>query len=268
MKLSINILGPIKRSNKTNDFFDCPFCNDTKGHLGVHRTKKIFSCFKCGSSGRVENLDIPVSEFRSRVNKFLHKEPKPTMNTISLSLPEFYKPIEKGSGIAYEYLKKRMVTLEEIKRFKIGFCNGGVFQDRIIVPIYNDHRLVFYVGRTYLNRVPKYLNAPVPKNGTIFKTFDGRVKLAVITEGVFDALRVGKVAPAISLLGKIVNGKAQAQSIFNSADKVLVMFDKDAVKDCVLAAMELSIFVLAKPVFIDKKDPGEMTLDEIKKYVD
>ncbi|MCK5862007.1 MAG: hypothetical protein KAH38_05950, partial [Candidatus Hydrogenedentes bacterium] len=36
---------------------NCPFCgNDTGGHLGVNKTTKIFTCWKCKTKGHIEKL--------------------------------------------------------------------------------------------------------------------------------------------------------------------------------------------------------------------
>lgn len=46
-------------------YYDCPFCNDTKGHLNIHPAKGVYRCNRCGTGGTLNSLkrelNIPQS---------------------------------------------------------------------------------------------------------------------------------------------------------------------------------------------------------------
>jgi len=71
-------------------------------------------------------------------------------------------------------------------------AHSGRYKSRIIVPIYEDGKLVYFQGRAIDKSMePKYLNPVVDKSGIIMniKKFD-RNKSIVITEGILDAWMV------------------------------------------------------------------------------
>lgn len=268
-RLSIAGLGESTRKKGNYQlYFNCPYCDDTKSHLGVHIGRGIFHCFKCNSSGRIEDIESKIDDFENRVKRFLG-EPDSKENEATpwlLSLPPFSRRILVESGLPYRYLRNRMVTKEEIQYYNMYYCNQGIFQDRIIVPIYDNQKLVYFVGRAYTNRVPKYLNAPVPKDEIIFKTFGGKVQTAVINEGIFDSIRVGKYFHSISLLGKVATER-QIQSVVESTDNALIMLDNDAYTEAFKLYQQLSVYINCKILLIKEKDPGSMNKLQIMEAI-
>lgn len=265
-RITLSGLGePVRKQGKYQLFYNCPFHEDNKGHFGVDIKRGIYHCFKCGTKGRIKDLDTPLSEFKETVENFLYGKPEQVSQGSGLvALPREYQPLSKGSGLPYTYLINREVTKQEIRNYKIGYCSTGVFQDRVIVPIYEEDKLKYYVGRTYTNREPKYLNAPFDKGGAIFKTFKGKVDRSIICEGIFDAIRIGKLYPAIALLGKVVNGSPQIASILKSTKEAFVMLDRDAESQGFYASHVLNYYLKTHVMFIKDKDPGEMSLKDLK----
>ena len=111
------------------------------------------------------------------------------------------------------------------------------------------------------------MNSNAPKDEIVFKTFDNRVDKAIVCEGIFDALRIGKVFPAISILGKVLNGSKQILEIVKSTKEAYMILDKDAEKDGFKAAMILNYYIPTKVMFIKEKDPGEMSLKQIEELL-
>lgn len=263
MKIKISGLGQIIRKTKTDDFYNCPFCDDDKGHLGVSRRKGIFHCFHCNASGKVEDLRPSLNEFNIKIKERLEQKEEIIENRIKLELPESFRKIISSYNLPYEYLSKREIISEEINKYNIGHCTKGLFAQRIIIPIYEHEELIYFVGRTYINANPRYMNSPTPKRGIIFKTFEGKVEEAIICEGIYDALRIGKVYPTISILGKVAD-KEQIKKISKLTNKARIMLDNDAYKEGFLLYNQLNVFISTKIIFINKKDPGEMNIEEIK----
>ena len=265
-RITLNGLGEPVRKKGHQLFYNCPFHEDNKGHFGVDTKRGIYHCFKCGVSGRIKDLDTPLLEFKEKIEEFLYGEKKEEAKDL-LTLPKEFKLVDRKSGMPYTYLRDREVTKQEIRNYKLGYCSSGVFQDRIIVPIYEGDKLKYYVGRTYTNRQPKYLNAPVDKGGAIFKTFKGKVDRSIICEGIFDAIRIGKLFPAIALLGKVVNGSPQIASILKSTKEAFVMLDRDAESQGFFASHVLNYYLKTHVMFIKDKDPGSMSLKDLKEML-
>uniref|UniRef100_A0A6H2A306 Putative primase n=1 Tax=viral metagenome TaxID=1070528 RepID=A0A6H2A306_9ZZZZ len=270
-RITLSGLGePVRKQGSHQLFYNCPFHEDDKGHMGVDTKRGIYHCFKCGAKGKVRDLEIPLSDFKEQVENFLYGKPDQERTNDSLSnlaLPREFQLVTKQSGLPYQYLRNREITKTEIRSYKMGYCNSGVFQDRVIVPIYEGDKLKYFVGRTYTNREPKYMNAPIEKGGTVFKTFKGLVPRAIICEGIFDAMRIGRLFPAIALLGKVVNGSAQITSILKSTKEAFVMLDRDAESQGFYASNVLNYYLKTQVMFIKDKDPGSMSLDDLRKIL-
>jgi len=268
-RLDLTFLGEPVRKKGKQLFFNCPFHEDNEGHLGIDTRRGIYHCFKCNCSGKIKELEQPLSEFKNKIEIFLNGSPEENKKQQEqLNFPEGIRLLKEDSGLPYRYMKDRDVTVEEIKKYDIRYCNSGTFMDRIIIPIYTNNNLSYYVGRTYLNKEPKYMNAPVPKAGNIFKTFNKKVDKAIICEGIFDALKIGKLFPAISILGKVLNGSEQIVSILKYTKEAYVMLDSDANKDGFIAANLLNYYIPTHVMFIKgKKDAGEMTIKELKEIL-
>ena len=134
---------------------------------------------------------------------------------------------------------------------------------RIIIPIRSGGLVKYFLGRTYLDEDPRYMNAAAPKGDLVFTTWKNKkVKQAVLCEGVFDAISVARIIPAMSALGKAVS-EAQGRKIATLCDEVIVMFDNDAKIDAFKTYEQLRRYLPTKLVFIKQKDPGEMSMKEI-----
>jgi len=279
MKLSFSGLGEYKRRRGDYQFmFNCPFHEDTNFHLGVNTKKGIYHCFKCNMSGRLSDIEIPLSSFQDRVKEILGEKPgqgraitsfqaSPRIAlTCKVSLPGESKIVSLQSGLPYRYLKLRRVTDKEIIKYKIHYCSEGLFHDRIIIPIYNiDKVLIYFVGRAYLNLNPKYLNAPVPKEEIVYRTELETTDEVVVCEGIFDALRIGKVKPAVALLGKVASRK-QINLITSHVRRLIyVMLDSDAKQEAFILYNQLSYYKKTRLILLDKKDPGSLQTEELER---
>ena len=90
---------------------------------------------------------------------------------------------------AIVYLKNRGITLVDIIRYGMGYCEEGLYANRIIVPSYSsDGELNYFVGRDIYEGGMKYKNPPVSKDviGLEIYLLIGMNQL--FYEGVFDAI--------------------------------------------------------------------------------
>ncbi len=246
-----------------HDRVKCPKCDAMKKpSLSVDRLLGLFHCFRCGFSGRTKGqfrMDLLIEEYKAQ---------RP-----GLALPEEYMPLDPyeprslRQKFALNYLLKRRVTSEQIEKYQIGFCDKGSYENRIIIPFFNGDALIYFVARTINRSEPrKYLNPTSPKGSFVFKTYTGKVKCAAVVEGVFDALSVEHVMPAIALLGK---GPTQAQidALPRHAEQVLLMLDSDAHKDSIELQERISYHIPVSNVLLKSRDPGSLTRGELYEYI-
>ena len=263
MRLNLSELSePRRKQGAHQDYYDCPFCSDSGGHMGVNTEKNIFHCFKCGASGRTSQLSFLGSFERIVKQKFGDRKPLIEESEL-VTLPVGSKAITPIDLRPYKYLRDRGITQKQIEDYELKYTITGLFAHRIIVPIKSGGLVKYFLGRTYLDEDPRYMNAAAPKGDLVFTTWKNKkVRTAVLCEGVFDAISVARVIPAMSALGKAVSD-AQAKKIKSLADEVIVMFDSDAKVDAFKTYERLGRYLPTRLVFIKHKDPGEMTTKEI-----
>lgn len=204
----------LKRSGR-NFFGLCPFHNEKSPSFSVSPDKQIFHCFGCGVGGnvitfvsKIEGLNFveTVQMLAEKANiqlptiqdsgDSLREELKSKVYKVNEFTAEFYhqnlyKPQAK---IAQEYVKKRQLSNETLKSFKIGFSgkfdelyrelkkqgfqereileSGLVnkndrgqyidrYRNRLMFPICDARgKVIAFGGRVLDDSKPKYINSP------------------------------------------------------------------------------------------------------------
>ena len=204
----------LKRSGR-NFFGLCPFHNEKSPSFSVSPDKQIFHCFGCGVGGNVFSFITQIEEINfveavqmlaERANIQLptlqdngdsqREELKAKVYKVNEFTAEFYhqnlyKPQAK---IAQEYVKKRQLSNETLKSFKIGFSgkfdelyqelkkqgfgereileSGLVnknergqyidrYRNRLMFPICDARgKVIAFGGRVLDDSKPKYINSP------------------------------------------------------------------------------------------------------------
>tara|TARA_Y100000004_G_scaffold101035_2_gene113247 strand:- start:778 stop:1695 length:918 start_codon:yes stop_codon:yes gene_type:complete len=230
-------------SNDDEHQFHCPKCNHHKLKLSVNIEKDVFKCWICDYSGtKISPLirrfaPAYYADWRSLAGEvdlskydtiFAEHVPEPPQ---IIDLPENFQTLTgkktKLKRRALKYLYSRGFTDRDILTWKIGFCDYGEYQDRVIVPSFDDDGNVnFFVARSYTDDWMKYKNPRVSKD-IIFNDlnidWDDDVILA---EGVFDAM---KCKNAVPLLGSTLRENSRLfQKICEKRPNVYLALDEDA----------------------------------------
>lgn len=230
-------------SNGTEHLFHCPKCNHHKRKMSVNVDKGVFKCWICDFSGtKISQLirryapsyyaDYRLLEGEVDLAKydtiFAEHAPEPPQ---IIDLPENFQTLTgKKTRLkhkALKYLYSRGFTDSDILTWKIGFCDFGEYQDRVIIPSFDDEGNVnFFVGRSYTDDWMKYKNPQVSKD-IIFNDlnidWDADV---ILVEGVFDAM---KCKNAIPLLGSTLREKSKLfQKICEKKPNIYLALDEDA----------------------------------------
>lgn len=257
----------------------CPLCDDRSNHGGFSPTGYGYTCFKCGKHSIYSVLSQVITE--KNLSAIINQYSNDLFVAKKLNRERAAKVIwppenaVKMPSIHAEYLHKRGFNPKQIRElFDIKFCYQiGKFKYRIIIPIYQNRRLVTYVGRdvTGLSKLP-YMNlaerlSVLPAKECIYN-LDNVSKVAIITEGIFDSWRFG--VHGVSPLG-IQFTTMQTGLLASRLDKAFVFFDNEP--QAQQKALELGEILAFQGVSVenivhtDFNDPGEMTqeiADEIK----
>jgi hypothetical protein len=182
-----------------------------------------------------------------------------------LKKPKGLNPLYKK---VVQYAKDRDISKEDIIKYNIGYCDGGIYNNRIIIPSYNsDGRLNYFIARSVFTEEKfKYKNPPVSKNVTIFENQINWKKPITLTEGVFDALAVKR--NAIPLLGKFIP-KTLMDSIYKKGVKeIKIILDKDA-QDQALYYVNyfMNNGITVTNILPTEKDAGDMGFSEVNKML-
>jgi len=246
------VLGEGKIVSKDEAMFMCPFSHHRKPKLAVNLTTQYWqSWIDTNAKGRsifalFKRLQV-ASNYFAELSKIV-KMPK-TMKLADtenqyVALPyEFNRLTETHKDFSYRnalgYLKRRGIESYDIERYDIGYCHGGDYGGRIIVPSYDaDNKLNYFLARDFTgNAYLKYKNPPVSKDVVVFENQIDFSEPLVLCEGVFDAIAIRR--NAIALLGKNIPSKLKMKMIENKVSEVYVVLDQDAMKNAVAISESL-----------------------------
>ena len=230
-------------TNEEEHQFHCPKCNHHKLKLSVNIDKGVFKCWICDYSGtkisplirrfapsyyadwRLLEGEIDLDKYDTIFADEVEAPPQ------IIDLPENFQTLTgKKTRLKQKplnYLYSRGFTDTDILNWKIGFCDFGEYQDRVIVPSFDSEGNVsFFIARSYTDDWMKYRNPKVSKD-IIFNDlnvdWDNDV---ILVEGVFDAM---KCKNAIPLLGSTLRENSLLfQKICERKPNVYLALDEDA----------------------------------------
>jgi len=160
---------------------------------------------------------------------------------------------------AMSYLKTRGITMEDICRYNIGYCETGIYRDCVVIPSYDDEGKINYFScRSYYpSNWVKYKNAPFSKDIVGFECFVNYDEPVTLVEGVFDAIAVRN--NAVPLFGTMLPTRLKEQLVIHKTKRVNIVLDNDAMREAVRAAQELWKWgVNVHLVTLPLKDPSEL----------
>ena len=262
----------------------CPFCHHHKKKLQVNLETQQWHCWVCDAKGRkiqtlLKRLQVDSKKIKKVYEIYgddyiVSATPK-KKKKVELRLPSEFKSLlvePKGLNPLYrkvvQYAKDRGITKEDIIRYNIGYCDGGIYTNRIIIPSYDrDNRLNYFIARSVFSEEKfKYKNPPVSKNVTIFENQINWQKPITLCEGVFDAMSIKR--NAIPLLGKFIP-KTLMDNIYKKGVKeIKILLDKDA-QDQALYYVNyfMNNGITVTNILPTEKDAGDMGFSEVNKML-
>ena len=262
----------------------CPFCHHHKKKLQVNLETQQWHCWVCDSKGRkiqtlLKRLHVDSKKIRKVFeiygDDYIVSSTSTDEEKVELRLPSEFKSLlvkPKGLNPLYkkvvQYAKDRGITKEDIIRYNIGYCDGGIYTNRIIIPSYDvDNRLNYFIARSvFAEEKFKYKNPPVSKNVTIFENHINWKKPITLCEGVFDAMSIKR--NAIPLLGKFIP-KTLMDSIYKKGVRdIKIVLDKDA-QDQALYYVNyfMNNGITVTNILPTEKDAGDMGFTKVNKIL-
>ena len=279
-----SVFGTGKRTARGNQAYHCPFCNHAKPKLEVNfsENKKGYNpwhCWVCGKKGtRISTL---FKQLKASSDKFteLYKlvksenEHTEVKSFKQITLPKEFKLISDSSPDligrkAWNYLKNRGITIDDVFKYNLGYCEYGNYENMIIIPSYDRNgKLNYFTGRSFLkNPYRKYKNPEASRNIIPFELFINWDLPLVLCEGPFDAIAIKR--NAIPLLGSNIQGSLMKKIVTSTVKKIYIALDSDAIKKAIKYAEEF--INEGKEVYmveLQGKDPSEMGFNDFTKLI-
>ena len=218
----VNLLNRVLKSQgqeltKENEYmWWSPFVNHHKPKLQVNIKNGKWHCWVSGQGGhnlfqlfkKVKATKKQYQELNELSDNFSFEYVPTKQENKEVKLPDEYKPMWTKSNSptykhALKYLKSRGVSEDDMIKYSIGYCEDGLYSNRIIIPSYDDEgKLNFFIGRDIFDSKLKYRNSPTPKDIIGFELFVNWEEPILLVEGALDAI-TSKVN-SIPLFGKTI----------------------------------------------------------------
>lgn len=278
-----SILGKGKINSNNNIAFHCPFCHHQKKKLEINILTQFYHCWTCNAAGRkLVILFRKLNVERKKISKLIdlldeveYRPTKTTTDTPVLQLPAAYRPlwrIDKGSPEyrnAIHYLNSRNIGIYDILKYRIGYCDNGLYSGKIIIPSYDENgSLNYFVARAYYEEDKfKHKNPPASKDIVGFELHINWNLPIILVEGAFDAIAIKR--NVIPLFGKTISNTLKTRIVRKGVKEIYICLDRDARKQ----AIEAADYFMANGVdvfFVDlpDKDPSDMGFELITEVLD
>ena len=259
----------------------CPYCGDTKSHLGFNQTYDYCSCFRCGGHNLkitlcqilgvpANTLDQILEPYQTKNKLLARLNEKEKLNKEKIELPGFPLSMQEKNYL----LERHFSPNELIEKYNIQGGGWLEWKNRIIIPIYLGGRLVSWTARTVIkDREPRYKNLEnhlsVIDPKKIFYNLDNcHGKSVALLEGPFDVLRFGD--NGICGFG-ITLTKTQILYLSERFKRIYILFDSQRIAQkkakeygMTLQGHGLDVFIVDAFSDYGCKDAGEMSPYKIR----
>ncbi len=275
----INLLSRVigntgRQLKKSNEYmFWSPFISHHKPKLQINVQTQKWHCWVSNQGGHnlfqlfkklkasKEHFDelVELVGDKKYVKRNTNKEDKKIVR-----LPNEFKPLWlDGNSIirkhAIVYLKNRGITLVDVIRYGMGYCEEGLYANRIIVPSYSsDGELNYFVGRDIYEGGMKYKNPPVSKDVIGLDLFINWNEPIDLCEGVLIRRN------AIPLFGKTIPKSLMKKIYEKQVKQIYILLDSDAIMDSIKITDDLmKNGINVYYVNLSEEDPSDMGFKKV-----
>ena len=255
LQLLESVLGKGKSTSGNNVAFFSPFTSHYKPKLEIDintttEGQNAWHCWISDKKGRsINSLFKQMNlgkQYFEQLSKIIQSAKYKNFDTEEkvievIALPEDYRPLWKPKKTpdfrnAMSYLKKRGVTIFDILKYRIGYCENGEYSGKIIIPSYDcTGQLNYFVSRAYYEADKyKHKNPKISKDIIGFDLTINWEEPIVLCEGSFDAIAIKR--NAIPLFGKIIQPNLQKKIIEKRVKDIYICLDEDAIRNALSIA--------------------------------
>ena len=288
LQLLESVLGKGKPTSGDNIAFFSPFVSHYKPKLEINinttsQGENTWHCWISDKKGRsivtlFKQLNLSKEKFE-QLNKVIESS-KYRIDTTSttkqsvLQLPEEYRPlwIQKNTPDyknAIHYLKGRGISIFDILKYRIGYCESGEYSGKIIIPSYDcTGQLNYFVSRAFYKAdTQKHKNPKISKDVIGFDLLINWSQPIILCEGAFDAIAVKR--NAIPLFGKIIQPALQKKIIEQRVRNIYICLDADALKNAIsIAEKFMSEGLNVYFIQLKSEDASELGLKRINEIIE
>jgi len=143
-----SLLGRHTRKKDDNYAYHCPICHHSKQKLEIDIDSQDYHCWVCDFKGKsikrlLDKLNASDVQYKSigAVYGKYHHQNSDKQETVIIKLPAEFKTLAVTSRDpdyinAFYYCKLRGISLNDIYKYNIGYCDTGMYSNRLIVPSY------------------------------------------------------------------------------------------------------------------------------------
>lgn len=286
LQLLESVLGKGKTTSGNNIAFFSPFTSHHKPKLEIdinttHVGENAWHCWISDKKGRsigslFKQMGLPKTYFE-QLNKIVessrYKHDVTKIVTETIALPAEYLPLwNKKTTPDYRnamcYLTSRGVTVFDILKYRIGYCESGEYSGKIIIPSYDcNGQLNYFVSRAFYTADKfKHKNPKISKDIIGFDLTVNWAEPIVICEGAFDAIAVKR--NAIPLFGKIIQPALQKKIIEKRVRDIYICLDADALRNALqIAERFMSEGINVYFVELQSEDASELGFHQIREIL-
>ena len=279
-----SVLGSGKATARNNYAYHCPLCHHHKPKLEVNFTESkkgvnLWQCWVCGKKGKTirtlfKQLKVS-SDYFQELGKLVKNVSGNTSDDVvieQLTLPKEFKSFSNNKDIiakhAYAYLKRRNITIQDVLKYNIGYCNYGRYSNMVIIPSYDSNgKLNYFTARSFENDpYIKYRNPDASRDIIPFELFINWDLPIILCEGPFDAMAIKR--NAIPLFGKNIQPSLMKKIVESKVEKIYIALDNDAMTQALKFCEQL--INVGKEVYLVElqgKDPSELGFENFTKLI-
>ena len=275
------------RVNKGWTNVTCPFCDDKTFNGGFNNAGDYYHCWKCGGhnfkQALARTVNIPFNEVDILIEQYAGRNS--VLNTLNKKQAKATKltlPTDTFTSAERKYLKERNFSPKLLhEKYKI--VGGGItgsWKYRIIIPLVLNGKIVSWTARTILSKqqqqklkIPRYKNLSIEQSivdpkSILYNLDHCEDKIAVLTEGAFDVIRMGD--GFFCSFGTELT-QSQISMIKQRFEKVFIMFDNEEEAQAKARKFGLQIASIGVEVELvdcygdfNKNDAGELNEKEVQ----
>ena len=275
------------RVNKGWTNVTCPFCDDKTFNGGFNNAGDYYHCWKCGGhnfkQALARTVNIPFNEVDTLIEQYAGRNS--VLNTLNKKQAKATKltlPTDTFTSAERKYLKERNFSPKLLhEKYKI--VGGGItgsWKYRIIIPLVLNGKIVSWTARTILSKqqqqklkIPRYKNLSIEQSvvdpkSVLYNLDHCEDKIAVLTEGAFDVIRMGD--GFFCSFGTELT-QSQISMIKQRFEKVFIMFDNEEEAQAKARKFGLQIASIGVEVELvdcygdfNKNDAGELNEKEVQ----